>query len=416
MSDILSLQTPYVDGDTVTSTNLNDLVKKATLTSAVVDGATTQLSSGAIIVRDGGITEQKLSTAAQAKLLKGAELEYPSPGDGLLGGDKTGNVLGSDSLDIQSKRTQNSEVASGDESVAVGLECTSSGGNSVALGFTAKATAENAIALGDIVTASGQASTAVGTDNLASGENSVALGGGNTASALDTVAIGYTNTASADETNAIGKECVASGTCSTAIGYQASAQSDHTVAIGHQPTAFGEGAVSVGSDNNARNVSGTDPSAGGTTGAVAMGSQNSATGVPTGSGNGNNAGMALAVGYGNNVFGDNSSAFGVENDVSASDSHAFGQNVEVSQPYSVELGYWSPSGSTRISGVKLDGDGGVSLSCANTYPPVDQGQNGDEQADELGREMYKIQRSGDAVTLYVNVGGTIKSISLGTLS
>ena len=148
-----------------------------------------------------------------------------------------------------------------------------------------------------------------------------------------------------------------------------------------------------------------------------MGSKNSATGVPTGSGNGNNAGMALAVGYNNNVLGDNSSAFGVENDVSASDSHAFGQNVEVSQPYSLELGYWSPSGSSRISGVKLDYDGGVSITCANKPDaPTAQSQNGDETAEELGTGMYQIQRLNDAVTLYVNVGGTIKSISLGTLS
>lgn len=418
MPDILSLQTPYVDGDTVTSTNLNDLVKKATFTSAVVDGATTQLSSGAIIVRDGGITEQKLSTAAQAKLLQGAELEFPSsPGDGLIGGDKTGNVRGSDAVDIQSKRSNVDQVASGDESVAIGIESKASGGNSIAMGFTTVASADNAIAIGQLATASGEGSTAVGSDNVASGQQSSAVGTENTASGFTSAAIGYYNTASASETVAMGVESQASGACTTAVGYQATATQDHSVAIGHQPIAFGENAVSLGSDNSARNVAGTDPSVGGTTGAVAVGLQNNATGVATGSGNGNNAGMALAVGYGNNVLGDNSSAFGVENDINASDSHAFGQYVEVSQPYSLELGYWSPAGSTRISGVKLDYDGGVSITCANKADaPTAQSQNGDETADELGTGMYQIQRLGDAVTLYVNVGGTIKSISLGTLS
>ena len=52
MADILSLQTPYADGETVTSDNLNNLVKQASFTDAAVDGVTTQLSGKQIIVCD----------------------------------------------------------------------------------------------------------------------------------------------------------------------------------------------------------------------------------------------------------------------------------------------------------------------------------------------------------------------------
>lgn len=54
--------TTYATGNQVTATNLNNLVDNATFTSSAVDNVTTQLSSGAIIVKDGGITPAKLST------------------------------------------------------------------------------------------------------------------------------------------------------------------------------------------------------------------------------------------------------------------------------------------------------------------------------------------------------------------
>lgn len=206
MSDILSLQTPYVDGDTVTSTNLNDLVKKATFTSAVVDGATTQLSSGAIIVRDGGITEQKLSTATQAKLLQGEELATEAGGNlALVGGDKTGNIRGSNSVDIQSGRSNADEVASGDEAVAIGLESKASGDSTLALGYTASAT--------------GDQSTAVGQTTIASGQDSLAVGSDCAATGLQSVSVGYINSASASKAMAFGQYVQVSSANSLELGY-----------------------------------------------------------------------------------------------------------------------------------------------------------------------------------------------------
>ena len=52
----------FTAAEQVTSTKLSNLVDSSTFTSGAVDGVTTDLSSGAIIVKNGGITPTKLST------------------------------------------------------------------------------------------------------------------------------------------------------------------------------------------------------------------------------------------------------------------------------------------------------------------------------------------------------------------
>jgi len=59
---ILNTGNTFASGDTVTATKLNNTVNNATFASGAVDGVTTQLSGGAVIVKDGGITAAKLST------------------------------------------------------------------------------------------------------------------------------------------------------------------------------------------------------------------------------------------------------------------------------------------------------------------------------------------------------------------
>jgi hypothetical protein len=59
---ILSKGATIVADTQVSATNLNNLVDAATFVSGAVDGTTTQLSGGAIIVKDSGITPAKLST------------------------------------------------------------------------------------------------------------------------------------------------------------------------------------------------------------------------------------------------------------------------------------------------------------------------------------------------------------------
>lgn len=61
---ILSKGYTFGSTEQVTSTKLGDLVDAATFASGAVDGVSTDLSSGSIIVKNGGVTPTKLSTGA----------------------------------------------------------------------------------------------------------------------------------------------------------------------------------------------------------------------------------------------------------------------------------------------------------------------------------------------------------------
>ena len=61
---ILSKGHTFANADTVTSTKLNNLVDAATFAAGCVDGVSTTLVGGQIIVRDGGLLPVKLSTGA----------------------------------------------------------------------------------------------------------------------------------------------------------------------------------------------------------------------------------------------------------------------------------------------------------------------------------------------------------------
>ena len=58
---VLIKGTTYAVGNQVTADNLNKHVDDATFSSEAVDNVTTQLSSGAIIIRDVGVTTAKIA-------------------------------------------------------------------------------------------------------------------------------------------------------------------------------------------------------------------------------------------------------------------------------------------------------------------------------------------------------------------
>lgn len=69
---ILATGNTFAVGDELTHTKLNNAVNNATFDTGAVDNATTQLSGGAVIVRDGGITPAKLSTGGPSWTSGGA--------------------------------------------------------------------------------------------------------------------------------------------------------------------------------------------------------------------------------------------------------------------------------------------------------------------------------------------------------
>ena len=69
---ILATGNTFAVGDELTHTKLNNSVNNATFDTGAVDNATTQLSGGALIVKDGGITPAKLSTGGPSWTSGGA--------------------------------------------------------------------------------------------------------------------------------------------------------------------------------------------------------------------------------------------------------------------------------------------------------------------------------------------------------
>jgi hypothetical protein len=78
---ILTTGNTFVDGNQVTATTLNAAVNSSTFAAGAVDTISTSLSSGAIIVKDGGITAAKISTGGpvwDANGLTGLTVRYGS--------------------------------------------------------------------------------------------------------------------------------------------------------------------------------------------------------------------------------------------------------------------------------------------------------------------------------------------------
>lgn len=350
---ILSVLNPYIDGETLTSSNLNNLVNEASFASDSVDNITTQLggaSGGSIVVCDNAIDRTKLKSELQGAL------ELQSSGGGYVGGIKTGTGFGTDSLTISTIQTSSAYVASGLRAVAIGNNIQATGNYSIAYGYDAQAEADYAVA--------------VGSDAEAIGTKSVALGYNVVANHAPSSAIGVTGS-------------------SIAIGIDANANA---------------GCVSIGKNNDS--YGNTDD--GGAT--VAIGINNT---CPAGSF------QSSAIGVGNTAGGIGGSAFGLFNVNSSNDSIIFGNYVQNTGNNKVELGHWSQYGTGRECSLNMQASGQVAFTMnSSDTPPTDGGATeGAEGAGTLARGMYTIQKNtSDAVTMYFNDAGTIKTLSLGTLS
>lgn len=68
---VLTTGNTFANGDQVTATNLNAAVNSSTFAAGAVDTITTYLNSGAISVKDAGITAAKLETGTNGQLFIG---------------------------------------------------------------------------------------------------------------------------------------------------------------------------------------------------------------------------------------------------------------------------------------------------------------------------------------------------------
>lgn len=106
-----------------------------------------------------------------------------------------GNKRGTNAIDLQLIRAAASQVASGSNAVALGLQNTASGNNSVALGQSNTTSGQNALAAGRSHSIGGNDSACLGgASSTASGSQAVVVGGaGHTASGNNSAVVGGVN-------------------------------------------------------------------------------------------------------------------------------------------------------------------------------------------------------------------------------
>jgi hypothetical protein len=120
-----------------------------------------------------------------------------------------GNARGANAIDLQTFRTNAANVASGPNSVVVGLDCRASGSNrSTAMGYACIASGVQSMAIGDFASATAQQALAIGGYATASGIYACAVGYAY-ASGTRSFAFGYDSYASAQDAVAFGTEVVA---------------------------------------------------------------------------------------------------------------------------------------------------------------------------------------------------------------
>ena len=74
---VISKGQTFATGDQVTALKLNNLADNATFASGAVDNVSTQLSGGAIVVKDGGVTTAKLNDGAVTVAKLDIDALYP---------------------------------------------------------------------------------------------------------------------------------------------------------------------------------------------------------------------------------------------------------------------------------------------------------------------------------------------------
>ena len=123
------------------------------------------------------------------------------------------------------------------------------GDDSIAIGPNAGASAENSVAIGPNAKASEYGSVAIGADAQAINKNSVSLGAGAETTDEDSVAIGLNAQAQGDSSYALGAWSIAAEEGATTIGTYSRANKKDSFALGVGAKANIESSVALGSDS-----------------------------------------------------------------------------------------------------------------------------------------------------------------------
>ncbi len=351
-----------ISGNLANQTDLNNLITART--TVATQNQVDDNSSGTIAVTPSTLRIKRQSNNA------------------FIAGDLSGNTRGADAIDIQGKRTNSSQVASGSNSSAIGSQNTASGIYSSAFGYNNTASGYRSSVVGNSNTASGDLSTAVGYQNTIGGGSGSAFGYSNSTTGGST-AVGYQNTASnysasvgtnnisTSFSSAFGNENTATGDGSSAFGYINTASGHYSSAFGHRANATtlnsvvvgrslfthttGLASVNIGILNNS-NGGTLNTTTGAITGSITANTSQGRLTTSVGIKNTTNGDFATAIGYQNTAGDARSSAFGYSNTASGYRSSAVGYDNTANDNASSAFGY----GNTASS------DGSLAFGCNNT--------------------------------------------------
>lgn len=202
-----------------------------------------------------------------------------------------------------------------------------------------------------------------------------------TATGGNAVAFGYQSTASGNNSSAFGYANTADGNYSSAFGYTNTASGYYSSAFGYGNIASAQGSLAVGYQNTASVIG------------------------------------SSAVGYLNTASGGSSSAFGIGNTASGDYSSAVGCRVKTAVNNTQEFGFWAGS-TVRSGAVRVHGTGMVQFTVQDRSTEYGDGGTtaGSEADNTLGRGMWAIRRNGLSFILDYNDAGTIKNLTLGTVT
>lgn len=196
------------------------------------------------------------TTGASQFVLDGAA----SPTFGQFNSNELRNVNAVGTGDPSTLIGDDTTIADGPDTIAVGIGAEARSEHNAAFGIRAKALDNDGTALGTEAVASNRWNTVVGYDagNQNNGRNIVLVGRLAVAPGDSTVAIGEEAEATADRASVLGRNGVASGVESTAVGNQTEATAEQassfgqgSVASGKNAVAFGQGAEASGDSSTA---------------------------------------------------------------------------------------------------------------------------------------------------------------------
>ena len=117
--------------------------------------------------------------------------------------DFGGNARGTDSVNLQPRRLNAANVASGASAIAIGFDTKASSLNSIALGASSVSSGSSSVTFGSSSTSSGDQSVCVGVSSTASGTYSLAAGFGSIVTGAQSIGIGVASGNTKDNTNVI---------------------------------------------------------------------------------------------------------------------------------------------------------------------------------------------------------------------